>query len=336
MLLNILKKNAKQGLFIFIANFFIMKKIVKIHIKITYVSLLLLVSLFCRAQQDPLFSQYVNNPVSINPAYAGSRGTFNVTTIARQQWVGIEGAPETLSLSINSPFQVYHVGVGLNLIYDVIGPVKQIGLYADYAYHLKVSRKSKLSFGLKAGFNLYDYNILRLKSANNDDFIALAGDQNMFLPNFGIGAYYYSSNHYLGISVPKLIRNSLSDDKNTLDVVNHEERHYFLMGGLILDVAEYIKFKPAFITRIVDGSPFSAEILTSLIFNDKLQVGLMYRLEDSFGGLINFQLSPQLMIGYAYDQTHSRLGKYNSGTHEIMISYDMKFGNKRILTPRFF
>lgn len=308
----------------------------KSHIKTIPTILLLLFCTLVQAQQDPLFSQYMNNPVSINPAYAGSRGTMNITALARQQWVGIDGAPETLSLSFNSPLHAYHIGVGLSLVHDIIGPVRQTGLYADYAYHLKVSSKSKLGLGLKGGFNFYDYNLLSLRGVSDDEYLALQGDQNMFLPNFGLGLYYYSDKHYLGISVPKLLRNSLSEDNNTLDVVNHEERHYFLMGGLIIDVANFIKFKPSFTSRLVSGSPFSTELTGAFIFHEKLVLGVMYRFEDSFGGLVNFQLSPQLMIGYAYDQTHSRLRKYNSGTHEIMISYDFKFGNRKILSPRFF
>ncbi|MGQ8338418.1 PorP/SprF family type IX secretion system membrane protein [Sunxiuqinia sp. A32] len=308
----------------------------KLRIKIYLIFPLCLLSYLSYAQQDPLFSQYMNNPVSINPAYAGSKGMLNITTLARQQWVGIDGAPETLSLSVNSPFKVYNVGVGLSLIYDVIGPVKQTGLYADYAYHLEVSNKSKLSFGLKGGFNLYDYNLLSLRGSENDELIALQGDRNMFLPNFGLGVFYYSDKHYLGLSAPKLIKNSLSDDKSTQNVINYEEIHYFLMGGMILGVSDFIKFKPSFITRFVSGSPFSAELSGAFIFHDKLLLGLMYRFEDSFGALFSIQLSPQLKIGYAYDGTHSRLGKYNSGTHEIMLSYDLKFGHKKTLSPRFF
>ena len=140
------------------------------------------------AQQDPMFTQYMHNPVSINPAYAGSRGTLNIVSMHRRQWVGIDGAPKTLTLSVNSPFIKFNVGVGLSLIYDQIGPIKQTGIYADYSYHLRVTSKTKLAFGLKGGFNYYDVNLLNLIGTDGDDYVALYGARKMFLANIGIGS----------------------------------------------------------------------------------------------------------------------------------------------------
>lgn len=292
------------------------------------------VSLF--AQQDPMYTQYLNNMVSVNPAYAGSRGTFNVLALNRIQWVGIEGAPQTMTLSINSPFNKYKVGLGFNLIYDVIGPLKQTGLYADYAYHLKINRNTKLAFGLKGGFNLFDANLTGLLGADHDNHVALYGDRKMFLPNFGVGTYLYSDHYYLGLSVPKLLTNSLTEDENTLQYVNEEERHYFLMGGLLMDVSDYIRFKPSFMTRVVSGSPASIELTGTFIFFDTFWLGGMYRFGDSVGGFVQFQISPQIKLGYAYDLTQSKLRNYNNGTHEVLVSYDLAFSRKKILSPRFF
>jgi len=193
------------------------------------------------AQQDPMFTQYMHNPVSINPAYAGSRGTMNFVAMHRQQWVGMDGAPKTLSLSVNSPFLNYNVGIGLSLLHDEIGPVKQTGIYADYSYHLKVTTGIKLAFGLKGGVNIYDINLLALQGAQNDDQISMNGYQKMYLPNVGIGTYLYSDRFYVGLSIPKMLQNSLSDAPNTL--ANKEERHYFLTGGFVVNISENIKFK---------------------------------------------------------------------------------------------
>ncbi|MDP3642887.1 MAG: type IX secretion system membrane protein PorP/SprF [Bacteroidota bacterium] len=288
------------------------------------------------AQQDPMFTQYMHNPVSINPAYAGSRGTLNFVAMHRQQWVGMDGAPKTLTISVNSPFIGYNVGIGLSLIHDEIGPVKQTGLYADYSYHLKITPKTKLSFGLKGGVNMYDVNLLNLIGAQNDDHLILYGVRKLYLPNFGLGSYLYSDRFYLGFSIPKMLQNSLSDDQNTLNYANKEERHIFISGGFVIDIAENIKFKPSTSMRMVSGAPLSAEFSAAFLLHDRLWLGGMYRFGDSFGGLVKFDLTSQLSVGYSYDTTQSGLRAYNQGTHEVLISYDVTFKNKKILSPRYF
>jgi type IX secretion system PorP/SprF family membrane protein len=288
------------------------------------------------AQQDPMFTQYMHNPVSINPAYAGSRGTLNVVALNRQQWVGLDGAPKTLTLSVNSPFLGYNVGIGLSLIYDQLGPVKQTGLYADYSYHLKVTTRTKLAFGLKGGVNIYDANLASLQGSQNDEYVLMNGDRKMYLPNFGVGTYLYSDRYYIGFSIPKLLQNSLSDDKNTLQKADKEDRHIFITGGFVFDLAENIKFMPSTTLRMVSGSPLSAEFTASLIFIDRIMVGGMYRIGDSFGALVKWDITNQLSIGYSYDMTNSELRPYQQGTHEFYLSYDVAFKNKKILSPRYF
>lgn len=283
------------------------------------------------AQQDPMFTQYMHNPVSINPAYAGSRGTLNAVVMNRQQWVGIEGAPNTMTLSINSPFIGYNVGVGLSLIYDRIDPTRQVGVYTDYAYHLKMTDKIKFALGLKAGFNMYDVNTLSLRGAQYEDNPTA---EKMYLPNFGIGTYMYSDRFYLGLSVPKMLQNSLSDNKNTL--LNKEERHYFFTGGMVFDISDRVRFKPSFTLRMVAGAPLSSEFSGAVILHDRLWLGGMYRYTEAMGGMVKFDITTQLAMGYSYDTTLSRLGNYNHGTHEVYVSYDIAYRNKKILSPRFF
>jgi type IX secretion system PorP/SprF family membrane protein len=286
------------------------------------------------AQQDPMFTQYMHNPVSINPAYAGSRGTLNFTAMNRQQWIGIDGAPKTLTLSINSPFIDYNVGIGFSLIYDQIGPTKQTGLYADYSYHLKMTNKIKLAFGLKGGLNIYEYNLTNLIGAANENNLALYN--NLYLPNFGIGSYLYSDRFYVGLSIPKMLQNSLSDVKGSLQLLDKEARHYFLTGGVVVDVAENIRFKPSSTVRMVSGAPVNVELSAAFLLHDKLWVGGMYRNDGSIGGMVKFDITNQLSLGYSYDATESALRYYSQGTHEVYISYDVAYRNKKILSPRFF
>ncbi len=286
------------------------------------------------AQQDPMFTQYMHNPVSINPAYAGSRGTLNVVTMHRQQWVGIDGAPKTLALSINSPFIKYNIGIGFSLLYDQIGPIKQTGLYGDYSYHLKVSTKTKLSFGLKGGINIIEEDLTNLIHHQDDEYLNSNGYQKLYLPNFGVGSYLYSDRFYLGFSIPKLLENSLSDDSNTLE--SKETRHYFFAGGAVFDISENIKFKPSATIRVVKGAPVSTELSAAVLLNEKLWLGAMYRLDDALGAMVKFELSRQLSVGYAYDYTLSKLGDYNQGTHEVYISYDFIRKSRKVLSPRYF
>ena len=135
-----------------------------------------------------------------------------------------------MTFSMNSPFIGYNVGIGLSLLYDQIGPTKQMGIYTDYAYHLKVTSKVKLAFGLKGGINMFDVNTKNLRGSQFEDNPIV---EKMYLPNFGLGGYLYSNRYYLGLSIPKMLQNSLSDNANTL--MNKEERHYFFTGGLVTD-----------------------------------------------------------------------------------------------------
>jgi len=281
------------------------------------------------AQQDPMFTQYMHNPVTINPAYAGSRGTLNIVAMNRQQWVGIDGAPKTLALSVNSPFLSYNVGVGLSLLYDELGPVKQTGIYVDYAYHLKVTNRTKLSFGLKGGVNIFDINLLPLIGSEGDDHVAMYGARTLYHPNFGFGTYLYSDRFYLGFSIPKLLQNNLSDDKNTL--INKEERHFFLASGVVLDVTENIKFKPSTTVRIVNGAPVSVELSAAVLLHDRLWLGGMFRFGDAAGAMVKFDLTNQLSVGYSFDYTLSELRPFNQGTHEVFISYDFARRNRKTM-----
>jgi type IX secretion system PorP/SprF family membrane protein len=308
------------------------------NIKIQLLMLLLLVlGLNGFAQQDPMYTQYSNNPLIVNPAYAGSRGFGNLTGVFRKQWVGINGSPTTTSLSYNAPIRRYDFAAGASLLYDALGPVTQTGFYLDYSYQIKFDQKSTLSLGLKGGFNYFYMNYSALNTIDPDDDVDILENESLFLPNFGVGAYYYSEKMYLGLSVPKLIRNSLEKKGNTIEHLNREEWHFFLMGGYIFNLTKNIDFKPSFMTRYANGAPLSLEVTATFMLYDKVWLGAMYRFGDSFGGLINWQITPKFNIGYSYDLTHSELRPFNRGSHEITLNYVfLRDSGKRILSPRFF
>jgi type IX secretion system PorP/SprF family membrane protein len=299
--------------------------------------LFLILGLNSFAQQDPMYTQYMNNPIIVNPAYAGSRGVGNLTGVFRKQWVGINGSPTTTSLSYNTPIPRYDFGIGASLLYDAIGPTSQTGFYLDYSYLIKFDTKGTLSLGLKGGFNYYYANYSNLIHNDPDDDINITQNEALFLPNFGVGAYYFTDKLFLGLSVPKLIRNSLVKGENTLQHLSREEWHFFLMGGYIFNITDNIDFKPSFITRYAVGAPLSLELTGTVMLYDKVWLGAMYRYGESFGGLINWQITPKFNIGYSYDLTRNDLAIYNKGSHEITLNYVFTTGDgKRILSPRFF
>ncbi len=307
-------------------------------LKHIFTLIIILTGLNSLAQQDPMFTQYMTNPVTINPAIAGTRNVNNLSLVYRHQWVGIAGAPRTASLAYSGPFKDTKVGLGANLIYDLIGPVRQTGLYLDYAYRLPLNKEKEriLSLGLMGGFNYYQFNLLDLYSGEPDDDINADGKNNKFLPNFGLGVFYYTPKFFAGISVPKLLRNSFTEANSDLSVENKEEQHIFIMSGLIIDLTKDIKVKPSLIGRIVNGAPVSLDATATFMLYDKIWLGASYRFGDSWGGIIRWQINNNLHIGYSFDFTTSRLRGDNNGTHEFFLSYDFIPKDKKDLVRRFF
>ena len=298
--------------------------------------LLLLFSLDGVAQQDPMYTQYMYNTLSVNPAYAGSRDALSLTGLIREQWVGIKGAPSTQTLTMHSPIYNDNMGLGLSVVNDKVGPIHQTMLFADYSYSIQTSSNAKLAFGLKAGINLLQADLTGLQSNQGGDQ-AIYNVDNRLLPNVGVGIYYYSDKGYVGVSAPKLLQQKISSDSNSNYTDDLQRRHYFLIGGYVFDLTESIKFKPAFLLKAVQGAPLSIDLSGNFFFNDKFGVGLAHRFDDSFSGLLHYYITPQFRIGYAYDFTMTELRHYNSGSHELMVGYDFNFMNdNRIRSPRFF
>jgi len=306
-----------------------------IHILVLLFSVVLL-NLESFAQQDPMYTQYMYNPLSVNPGYAGSREALSIVGILREQWVGIDGAPSTQSLNLHSPIFNDNMGLGLSVINDKIGPIHQTMLFADYSYSIQTTYNAKLSFGLKAGVNIFQADLLSLTPDQGGD-PAMYNIDNKLLPNIGVGVFYYSDKGYVGLSAPKLLEQMLYEYNTSVVTENKERRHYFVIGGYVFDLSEQVKFKPAFLLKAVVGAPISIDLSANFLFRDKLGVGVAHRLDDSFSGLLQYYVTPQFRIGYAYDFTLTELRNYNSGSHELMLGYDFKFVRyNRIHSPRFF
>jgi len=296
--------------------------------------MLLLAGFFASAQQDAQYTQYMYNTISVNPAYAGSRDVLSVVGLYRSQWVGLDGAPETQTLSIHAPVG-NKVGLGLSIVNDEIGPSNETYIDVDFSYTLNVGATAKLALGIKAGANLLsvDYN----KLTGDDDVIFQDNIDNRFMPNVGIGAYWYDDKYYLGFSSPDLLETEHYDDDEVAESYLAKERlHAYLMGGYVFDLDYNLKFKPAFLVKAVDGAPLQVDISANFLFNERFTLGAAYRWSAAVSGIAGFQISDQLMIGYAYDMETTELRKYNSGSHEIVLRFELFKNVGNTISPRFF
>jgi len=285
------------------------------------------------AQQDPMFTQYMFNTLSVNSGYAGSYEAVSVVGLYRTQWVGLPGAPVTQTFTVHSPIPRKRAGLGLSLVNDVVGPVHQTQIFVDYSYAIQVNESSKLRFGLKAGLGFYEGNLEDLSSVDPLDQLKV-NFKGEIKPNIGVGLYYYGERGYLGLSAPKLLTPRFT--VNNVDF-GQLKRHYFLIGGYLFDLSDRIVFKPSFLLKAVEGSPLSVDLSGMLFFYERLGLGLSHRLGDSFSGLLHFYLTPSLRLGYAYDYTLTPLHDYGKGTHELMLGYDFWYKSKdKIRSPRFF
>ena len=302
---------------------------------------ILLVSTMVKAQQDPQFTHYMYNMSVVNPAYAtDNAGVINVGGLYRTQWVGAVGAPKTATLFAHSPI-AKRVEVGLSVVNDVIGDiVHENNIYADVAYVVPLSETQKLSFGLKAGVTLFDVNFNGFQYTDPNPDPAFSENVNKVFPNIGAGAFYFSDHYYLGFSIPNFLNNKHLEQKDGIKTTGVESMHYFFTGGYVFDLSPNLKFKPAFMTKAVSGAPLSVDLTANFLFNNKFELGAGYRIDDSVSGLAAFSITPNLRIGYSYDYTLTNLGKFNSGSHEIFLLFDLDTSNLSSKgyekSPRFF
>lgn len=301
----------------------------------SFVVLFLLFSLRSTAQQDPNFTQYMYNTMSINPAYAGSRDVLSATLLHRSQWLGFDGAPTTQTLSVHSPIKDGKMGLGLNIINDKIGVTKETDINAVYSYALEVSRFTKLSFGINAGVNLLnvDFNDLNQYDPLDPEFNNI---DNKISPQLGLGALLYNDQYFVGLSVPAIFRKDRFADSSNPDVEVRDRLHYFLTAGLVFDINPSLKFKPSILLRHVSGSPLLTELSSNFLINDKFTVGAAYRLNSAFSGLFAFQVNESILLGLAYDRETSTLTNYNDGSIEFFARFELFKKYKRMYTPRFF
>lgn len=286
------------------------------------------------AQQDAQYTQYMYNPININPAYAGSREALSIFGLHRTQWVGLDGAPVTNAASIHTPIENTNIGIGLSFVNDKIGPSDQNNISVDFSYTVPTSETFQLSFGLKATADLLNIDYTKLNIYNPSDPRFQNNVDNKFSPNIGAGVYFHSDQTYIGLSVPNFLETKHYDDNSTS--VAQERLHYYFMAGHVFDLSYDVKFKPSLLTKVVQGAPLQVDLSANFLFFDKLTLGAAYRLSAAVSGMAGFQVSDAIFVGYAYDAESTKLANYNSGSHEIFLRFELFRNYDRMITPRFF
>lgn len=273
-------------------------------------------------QSEPMYSQYMLNGLIINPAYAGVHRVMDIALIYRNQWTGINGAPETKTISMHTLLNDKKSGVGFNLIRDDIGVTSQTMINVNYAYRLQL-RQGVLSFGLVPQLNLvnFDFPDLNLQNSNDPSF---TGKQNFREISFGAGMFYHSEKFFLGLSLPHLTRSDLF------------EQHWFLNSGYVIDLQPFVKLKPSILMKYVKGAPLEIDINATVFWKNRFWLGASLRSFDGIYALTGINISRQFGIGYAFDLALTDLNPYAKGTHEIMLKYRFSFNKSMILSPRYF
>ncbi len=311
------------------------------------VVLILLGTVSGNAQQDPQYTQYMYNTQVVNPAYAGSRGTLDIGLLGRTQWVNFDGAPQSGTFSINSPFgALENMGLGLSIVHDQIGPAVESNINIDYAYTINTSESSFLSFGLKAGLDILDVDFNKLNIADQGDVFQNNVD-NKVQPQIGAGLYYNTEKFYAGLSVPNFLNTKHFDESQIDNLLDNptgfagettaaERLHYFLIAGYVFDINENLKFKPASLVKVVSGSPLEWDVSANFLINQKFVIGASYRWSAALSAIAGFQVNESLFLGVGYDYQTTDIETYSDGSYEVFLRFEIFKKPERVLTPRFF
>ena len=304
--------------------------------KIYILALLLLTGFFeLQAQQDPQYTQYMYNMSIINPAYAGSKEALSLGALYRKQWVNIQGAPNTITFFGHTPVGK-NVGLGLAAISDEIGPVKEQNVYGDFSYTIDLGDEHRLAMGLKAGATFHKVDLFSqvYNYVPNPNDPAFAENTNNAFFNVGTGLFYYTENYYFAASIPNLLKSKHLDVNGRQ--FGSERAHYFITGGYVFNVNENLKVKPFAMAKTAFNAPVSWDASLNALLYNRFELGATYRLQDSFGAMVNFTINPNLRIGYAYDNILSDLNMTTSSSHEIILLYDINFSKKASSSSRYF
>jgi type IX secretion system PorP/SprF family membrane protein len=288
------------------------------------------------AQEHPLYSQYMFNGLVINPAYTGSQGGMVATATSRAQWTGLNGAPNTQVASLHSPIKLSRSAVGGVFVHDEIAVTNQYAFAGTYAYHIPVSENAKISVGAQTGVAYYKANLndLLIVTPGGTPDPAFSQAETRYLPILGLGVYYYSKRSYVGISVPQVINNRWENQ----DAISksRQTRHFLLSAGYVFDLGPNLKLKPNTLLKWIEGKEFQFDLNANLLMHEFIWVGVSYRMNDSVDGLVQWNITPQLSLGYSYGYPITDIAATQYGTHELLVSFRVKHNRHIVFSPRYF
>ena len=287
------------------------------------------------SQQDPHYTQYMYNQSVLNPAYAGINEYLSTGLLYRTQWQGVNGAPKTATAFLHTPV-AKNLGVGVSFINDNIGPVAENSVYADVSYTIRLRQGHSLALGVKGGMTMQKIGLfsdINHTLPDQGDF-AFAEDTSESMFNVGAGAFYFTNKYYVGFSVPNFFKNTYIEKNN--QKFGTDVAHMFLTGGYVFDLNYDWKLKPSTMLKMAVESPISADLSLNALYSEKLEVGVTYRLQDSFGAMVNYRVTNKLRVGYAYDFITSDLAPYTNGSHEVFVLFDIFYKKKTHASPRYF
>lgn len=292
------------------------------------------------AQQDALFTQYMYDKLDLNPAYAGSQEVLAMDMLTRFQWVGIQGAPQTISFTAHTPLSNSHIGLGFDVLRDELGPTMDYGVKGTFAYRV-IFPTSKLSFGIAAGIKYSDIDWSELNPKDAGDYELNNQVKNKVVPNVDFGIYYYGSRFYVGASSKHLLQNQMivasttpTDAQNTYTKLL---RQFYGLAGGVFPLGDNVMFMPSVLCKYVQNAPFQADLTASFMIYNVLTLGISYRTEEAVGLMANVNILKNFTFGYSYDIWFNALQSYNKGSHEIHLGYYLDIFNKdRMLSPRYF
>lgn len=287
-------------------------------------------------QSDPHYTQFMHNKMAINPAYAGSKEVLTFTSLYRNQWSGVTGAPTTFALNAHAPFFSNRCGAGISLVGDQHGFFKSYNIGLNYSYRIPMKNGATFSIGLSGQIEYGQIDFTMIDPADMNDEDIPTSETSRINPNVGLGFYYSHPQYYVGLSVPSFMRTAVYSNDPDGGVNLNQLRTYHLMGGFMTRINHAVQFKPALLVTYNPSTPIEVDVNASFLFMDKIWVGASYRLGDSFDAMIQYQFNPQIRAGVAVDLTTSELSQYSPGSFEVMLEYGLNFEGKGMNHLRYF
>lgn len=300
-------------------------------------------------QKEPQYTQYMYNIGSFNPAYVGTVEAPEIIGLYRAQWIDVPGAPRTMRFGVNVPFANEKNGLGFNVVNDQLGPFTQTYIDVAYSFQVNLNENTKLSFGIDAGGSILDVDLTKGSFEISPEPLLNSLATNNFYPTIGAGTFLYGDDWYLGVSIPNFLTNGIYNDE--VATLVEDKIQFNFIGGVVFELSESLKFKPAVLANYLQGSPLNLNLSTNFLFNDVFTAGASYRLDNAISGLAGFQVSSHMFVGYGYDYNTNGLGEFSNGSHEVILKFYLGSGDgrkskskdknakgkpKQIDTPRFF